>query len=142
MLKPTGREPICNDLRILVLPDVEWFPTHVGKESVIPPIPGGVQFELVTPPIAVGLGRSEVIGARVPEASIHEDGESRAHNRQVGPAGKITAIEPEAHSPRVERSPERKLGFGVLGSLGRHEGADAARRGNWLDRSDDGHGYS
>src|SRR4051794_3949173 len=58
----------------------------------------------------------------VPEAPVHEDGRLMLRQDDVGPSGKIFAVQPEAESEGVQNLPNSQFGAGVARPDGPHAG--------------------
>jgi len=79
-----GRYPVGGFDGRLVFPDPDHGPAFLGQGRVRLFIadPVGVEFGL--PPVRIVLRSSSVVGATVPEAPVHIDGDSFTRENQVG----------------------------------------------------------
>lgn len=79
--------------------------------------------ELRGPPRLVVAGVCRMVGADVPEATVHEDRDLRAREQQIGPASRHTwewAVHAEAAAAGVQDLAQRELRGSVPGPLTAH----------------------
>ena len=69
---------------ILVLPNSDGAPSSLCQELVGLGVPGPVSVDLGAPEVTVRACWAAVIGAPVPEAPVHEDGDTGAGENEVG----------------------------------------------------------
>ncbi len=67
-----------------VLPDADDFPSLTTKLAVHASVAANVVFALFVPEPPIGFGAFVALGARVPETSIHEDGDLLLWKRKIG----------------------------------------------------------
>ena len=110
-----------------VFPEAQHLPPLGGQADVGVPIAGDVRGQLVAPPRGIGRGLGGMVGARMPEAPVHEHSEAGCGEDDVRPptghAGKHM-IHPVAESEPVQLASEGELGCGVATALTRHAGGD------------------
>jgi hypothetical protein len=119
--KPPLGQAVGDHNRILVLPYVQRFPSHLSQELVVAAVArlGGLQFG--GPPGVVRFGLNTMVRTGVPEAAIHEHGHSEPYKGQVGTSGQILPVKTEPDAAGVEGTPQGHLRAGVHGSLPGHE---------------------
>ena len=88
-------------------------------------VPLDVALQLLPPEVCPRLRQLGPLaaGVLVPEASVDEHGDSARGEHQVGLAGQVAAVEPEAQPPGVQVSADRHFGLGVLATHTRHDAA-------------------
>lgn len=85
-----------------MFPCSEHEPSALGQQAVVAGVPLPIGGNLGPPPVRVGLRGNGVRGATVPEAAVHLYGEPGAREDDVGPAGQVLNVPPEAQPPAVE----------------------------------------
>ena len=106
-----------------VLPDPDDLPILGGQQLGDVPVPFGVPLQLPAPPVAVVSRHDAVLGAAVPEATIHEHGDSFGREADVNPLARPPrnpALQPISKTSGVKFRSKAQLGAGVLGSLVPH----------------------
>lgn len=121
---PLLRNALRNDRRILMLPDVQGFPSHGAEFTIFSRVSFAVRGDLVCPPCCVGLGRDGVLRTAMPETTVDEDGQPQLDDDDVGTTRKIATVQPETDPPPVEFSSQHHLGTSVRARQALHEPAD------------------
>lgn len=133
-------DSIRRRVRRLVLPHAVNVPTRFGENTVVSAVAFDVGLQLFSPPARVGSRLSRVSRTAVPEATINEHGDPRAHEDDVSStpyAGYRSVIDAVTQSASVELSAKRKLGPRVASTVGAHR--RAAGRGGRRRRGGTGH---
>jgi len=76
-----------------VLPHPDYGPTGLTQSRIVRAISLHVAFKLRSPVVGVAPGRRRVLGARVPEASIHEYRDLGAREHHVWPHPCVSKVE-------------------------------------------------
>ena len=126
MVRSAGRvdrdsDPRCSGFRELVFPDPDHGPAFVGQGRVRLFIAGPVGVEFVLPPVRIVLRSSSVVGATVPEAPVHIDGDSFTRENQVGSGTDVLgdpAVESVAITASVEFSSQCHFRLCIPDALG------------------------
>ena len=116
-----GRYPVGGFDGRLVFPDPDHGPAFVGQGRVRLFIAGPVGVEFVLPPVRIVLRSSSVVGATVPEAPVHIDGDSFTRENQVGSGTDVfgdPSVEPVAITAPVEFMPQGEFRCRVADPLG------------------------
>jgi hypothetical protein len=115
--------PLRGFFGVLMLPDTYDPPARFDELPVRVVIATRIRFDLLSPPVGVCLGLAAVLWAAVPEAAVHEYGESSAREDDVCAAafvGQWSAIDPEAETALVESGSQGALGSSVSLADGLH----------------------
>ena len=126
---------------VIVLPDHDQVPALGGQPLGQLDVALAVAGDLRLPVVPVGGGQPEVLGAAVPEAAQHLDGDPLGREDQVGGAPDVLqrpGRDPVPQAHRVHGAAQRQLGGGVAGAVAQHRGAVGLRRRPRLVRL--GHG--
>lgn len=106
-----------------MLPDPDYVPPEISKMRVRLPVPFDIARELRRPPRGVAFRDGLVIGAPVPEASVHEHSDLLPGKQDIGaPAreARQNGIDAIAKTARVQDPPQGPLGFRVSRALTGH----------------------
>lgn len=95
-LSPCGFNDVRGALGRFVLPEVEDGPAELLQLAVLPGVPGPVVGQLLPPPLAIVLRQGAVFGARMPEATVHEDSDVGPGEDDVWPTGEPGRCNPES----------------------------------------------
>lgn len=110
----------------LVLPHADDRPAERGESCVRLPVALDVAIELRRPVVGVGLRRSAVDRAAVPEAAIDEDCDTGTREDDVRPGAQGAVnpeIDSEAKATPVELSTDRELWRRANATVCHHDGA-------------------
>ena len=124
-LAPHALDAVRRRAHVLMLPYMDRLPPQVDQFRVLPSISSLIGSELLCPPISVVLRWDEMDSTSVPEAPVHEDGDSCAREREVGRAWELAKADTIPESPTVKLPSERQLGAGIPA---RHASELAAHR--------------
>jgi len=107
----------------LAFPDRDHAPTEAAQGSGVAFVAGGVAFEFFAPPRPAGFWNSSVLAVpmEVPEAPVHENADPVARKNNVGIAGKVSAVQPEAVSHRMQHAANGQLWLGILPANPAHQ---------------------
>ena len=127
----------------LVLPDPHDLPARRQQGRVGGAVALDVAGQLGSPVPGVRGGLGAVLGAGVPEAAVHEDGDPAGGERDVWPDPRSVEVQPVVlavpEALAVQRSAQRHLGLGVGPPVGSHVGrAAGAGRVRIVGHSDPG----
>src|SRR5690348_6158761 len=111
--RPEGRTDPGDSIRGgLVLPDSQDGPPGCGQRAFVFEIAPTSGLQLAGPPLGIGLRKTGVLGASVPEAAVDEHGHTQARKKNVGlaaePGHRSTMLE-EAEAGTVKGGPQRDL---------------------------------
>ena len=112
-LSPQRLNRICGSLHRFVLPYVDGEPSKDDELIVHAPVPRTVCRQLRCPPLGVVLRRGVVLGAPVPEATIHEDSHLRPRENDIWRTREALDAHSEAEPASMKLMPKRYLGLGV-----------------------------
>lgn len=93
-----------------MLPDPDYGPAGRRESLIRIPVALDIPCEFGSPPGPVGLWQRRVVGARVPEASVNEDGDPSAGESDVSASAAKAVdvnavIDPIAQSASMQRTP-------------------------------------
>ena len=118
-----GLHAVRGELRVLMFPDPDHIPPEVGKMRVGFAITLHVAGKLRRPPRGVAFRSRLVVGASVPEATIHKHGDPLSGKQEVcAPTWKSwkNGVDSIPETTRVQEPAQRPLGFRVLRTLTGH----------------------
>jgi len=107
----------------LAFPDRDHAPTETAQGGGMPLVAGGVAFEFFAPPRAAGFWNACgcAVSVEMPEAPVHKNTNTQTRENDVGIAGKIAAVKPEAVSHRMQHAANDQLGLGILPANPAHQ---------------------
>ena len=108
-IAPQLLDPVRHRDRVLVLPHSYHYPARFLKGAAVAMVTGGVRVELGSPPVCVRLRSDRMLRTTMPEAAIHEDGDLRPRQDNVGAAWEVRDVHPETESATVQFAPDGKL---------------------------------
>jgi hypothetical protein len=73
-------------------------PSEFFQFCILPLVPTPVLCQFGFPPVPVAFGEASVIRTCVPEAPVDKDGNLHSAEDDVGGAGQVTSVEPEAEA--------------------------------------------
>ena len=105
------------DILQLTFPNHQHAPSVAPKPPKVPPVAGRIAQPLFLPVRGVGLWRNPRVaaGVHVPKAAMHIDDFAKPGKNDVGCAGKIAAMKPEAIAEAMHQSPDDHFRLGVAG---------------------------
>jgi hypothetical protein len=118
----------------LTFPDANDSPPHAAQLPIHEPVPGVVALDLSRPVGRIVPGALVALGATMPEAAIHEDGQMLRWPDKIWLAKHRLMAAPAAETSPPERRRQPHLGAGVPG---RPDGGhvSGAAGSSWLDRA-------
>ena len=87
-----------------MFPESEHKPTGIPEFAIVPPIAFDVRRELLKPPTSIGVRRSAVLWAGMPETPVEEHCDTFLWENQVRTGSRHTrnrAIHPKAQPPSM-----------------------------------------
>ena len=114
-----------------MLPDSYDGPVGCSQMVVGVTVAALVRLDLLPPPDGVLLGPGAVLGAPMPEASVHENSDARTREGDVGLPAKPgeRVVDAEAKSLAVEERTQSGLGCRIAPALLLHPSERIRRRG-------------
>jgi hypothetical protein len=96
-----------------MLPETEALPTHTRKLIFHFHIPKHIAPQFVFPEIRTGFGSGIVLGAAVPETSVHKNSQTEPGKNKIGTTGQIRMqMVSETFGP--ESLPQQDFRFGIF----------------------------
>lgn len=106
-------------------PDFEHFPAKFDQLLPVFTVPAAVAFEFRAPEFLPRLGHARLLAVRVgmpvPKATVDEDDLPPAGEDEIGFAGKVLAVQPEAVAHAVNEAADQQLDLAVLGADAAHQ---------------------
>lgn len=113
-----------------MLPDPNDFPSGPSEPPIGVGIPPLVCRDLVPPERSICPRHGPMLGAAVPEAAVHENGDLRGSEHDIrspAHAWDYGNVEPVAESQPMEFRTDRQLGGGISLPRRRHAGSGGFR---------------
>ena len=113
-LSPELFDLVGCEVRVLVLPDVDRDPAQFLEVAIDPAVALDIAVEFLPPPVAVCLRHGPVLGALVPEATIHEHDDLRRTEYQVRCSRQAPQIRPVPQPSGMKDAPKPEFGPRIL----------------------------
>lgn len=105
----------------LALPNTADRPSGFVELPVVLTVASLVAVDLPSPVVGSGLGRAVVVGTAMPEATVHEDGDTWPYEDEVGARSDDLAMLSVTEAPAPELATKAQLGSGVLAAHSAHD---------------------
>lgn len=119
---------------VVVFPDPEREPARISQPRVGVAVPGNVPADLLRPIVLVGLRDPAMLGAPVPEASVHEYGDLGKSEHEIGTSTEVWErlnVHLVSETSSVDLRPDSQLRSRVPPSVALHRPRGCWGCGSW-----------